>query len=86
MISSYDNEKKTLFLKGEHSKMDFVDLMMLTFVKNHINDLKSSEKVMMNKVIERKNTENQIRYIYKLFSDIGFDTLFKGKKNTRISF
>jgi hypothetical protein len=42
--------------------------------------------VMMNKVIERKNTENQIRYIYKLFSDIGFDTLFKGKKNTRISF
>jgi len=84
MLSSYKKEHSKLYFKGD-SKNDFDELMMLAFVKNHINQLRTSEKSMMNKVIERKNKENQIRYVYKLISDIGFDRFFKGEKNAHVS-
>ena len=77
MLESYNKEKKFLHLTGENSKSDFKDIVLMAFVRSQINQLEKRERVMMNKVIERKNTENQIRYVHKLISDIGFNTLLK---------
>jgi hypothetical protein len=74
--------------KAPHSanssvKSEFGELVTITFVKNQINLMSKSDKAMMHKVIERKNYENQQRYISKLFYDSGLSNLliFKGTNN-----
>lgn len=73
MLDEYRTKKKLLHLNSENAEVDFDQLMVITFIKNQINLLEDSEKKMMNKVIDRKTSENQKRYISKLFSDIGFN-------------
>ncbi|WP_179415367.1 hypothetical protein HDF19_09920 [Mucilaginibacter sp. E4BP6] len=86
MIEEYKTKKKLLHLNSEHAKDDFDELMLMTFVKNQINLLNESEKRMMNKVIERKNTENQKRYISKLFEDIKFNDFLNSHTHRKTSF
>ncbi|MBB5397447.1 hypothetical protein [Mucilaginibacter sp. AK015] len=79
------NYKAQFYLSNKRSKEDFENLMMITFVNNQINQLSKYDKLMMKKIIERKSSENQQRYISKLFQDIGLSSLLHNSKKPSVA-
>ncbi|QHS55018.1 hypothetical protein GWR56_05500 [Mucilaginibacter sp. 14171R-50] len=79
------NYKAQFYLSNKRSKEDFENLMMITFVNNQINHLSKYDKLMMKKIIERKSSENQQRYISKLFQDIGLSSLLHNSKKPSVA-